>query len=147
MNAIKSAPIAPRQIVYLELLTAEAAPQRLYAETIDVMPQQQRCWARPLMLAQWAELDGPEEAAIAPLANPRFGRPDFGPDFDSSHPTDLSDLTDGPDLLWPSNLFQVALDTDVIPLLIRLQASTSPSDPDRSRQLVNQFTRQFWSSR
>lgn len=143
MNAIKSAPIAPRQIVYLELLTAEAAPQRLYAETIDVMPQQQRCWARPLMLAQWAELEGADAAAIAPLANPHFGNPDF----DSSHPTDLRDLTDGPDLLWPSDLFQVALDTDVIPLLMRLQASNSPSDPDRSRQLVNQFTRQFWSNR
>lgn len=119
MNAIKSAPIAPRQIVYLELLTAEAAPQRLYAETIDVMPQQQRCWARPLMLAQ----------------------------FDRHHLTDLDDLTDGPDLLWPSHLFQVALDTDVIPLMVQLQATAPCPDPDRSRRLVNQFTHQFWSNR
>lgn len=138
MNAIKSAPLAPRQIVYLELLTAEAAPQRLYAETIDVMPQQQRCWARPLMLAQWTDRDGRDEAAIAAFD---------GHYFDSSHPTDLSDLTDGPDLLWPSHLFRVALDTDVIPLMVRLQAANARPDPDRSRQLVNQFTRQFWSNR
>jgi hypothetical protein len=84
-----------------QILQLEHKRTRLYAETIQIVPQRQLCWARPLALlilakgGNW-QLD-PQQVEHGDLA--------------------LYDLRQGADLLLPLSLFQTALDTDVIPVL------------------------------
>ena len=94
----------PRQIVCLE-----HGNTRLYAEVIEVVPSRQVCWVRPVLLAKLA--------------------PDYNPHWEvSPEQLTLYDLRQGADLLWPTSLFRLALDTEVIPLFVQLD------DPDFSRE-------------
>jgi len=116
----------PCQIVFLEYENA-----RLYAEVIQVVTVRQICWVRPLMLAV------------------------FGCERTPTEPK-LHDLRESADLLWPLNLFQPALDTEVIPLIGQLQAfdailegSSSVSLSVRTQlahQHLSYFVRQVWQA-
>ncbi|HEY9665641.1 MAG TPA: hypothetical protein V6C91_02505 [Coleofasciculaceae cyanobacterium] len=97
----------PRQIVYLEHETT-----RLYAEVIEVVAAREICWVRPLMMA------------VSSLSH-------NGLPGDSLEQLVLYDLREGADLLWPASLFQPALDTEVIPFLVRL------GNPDEVQQTNN----------
>jgi hypothetical protein len=109
----------PHQIVYLESHAA-----RLYAEVIQTLEQRQMCWVRPLILSYAGEFD-------APL---------------SQQGNTLEILEDGPDLLWPTHQFKVAVDTEVLPLLgilhSKMAAHTNLSDT--TSQALRQFIRQLW---
>ena len=94
MPSISSKPdFQPCQIVYLE-----CRGDRLYAEAIQIVKSRQLAWVRPLMLA----VNPPTDAN------------------DPNAPPVLYDLRQEADLVWPLALFQAALDTEVIPLLVQL---------------------------
>lgn len=106
----------PHQIVYLQ-----AAQARLFAEIIQVIPDRQMLWLRPLALEKaLPSLDSP----------PRATEP-----FPSLHApiqtegAEIYDLRQGSDLLWPMTRVQPALDLDVIPLLARLGPESPKLDP------------------
>ncbi|HEY9635828.1 MAG TPA: hypothetical protein V6D14_20650 [Coleofasciculaceae cyanobacterium] len=113
----------PRQIVCLEHENT-----RLYTEVIEVVSSRQVCWVRPLMLAVTAADDNPHPEA-------------------SPEQLTLYDLRQGADLLWPTILFRPALDTEVIPLLVQLEAPDAQRDnsPDAHQQL-SCFVRQVWQA-
>jgi hypothetical protein len=121
------------QIIYLQ-----HQEMRLYAETIQVIPARQLCWARPLALLQ------------QPDAFFEFHPKDDFQDFDSD--PIFYDLRQGSDLLLPTSLFCVALDVDAIPVLTQLNAPKT-SLPDASGQkktlahtALQNFVRQVWQA-
>lgn len=109
----------PHQIVYLE-----HGGTRLYAEVIQMVELRRVCWVRPLMIVMAPSLtDLVSEQAI------------------------LSDLRQGADLLWPSLLFQSALDTEVVPLLAQLQDTKMQVENTQSvHQQLSHFMRQVWQA-
>jgi hypothetical protein len=90
-----------------EIVCLEYLKTRLYAEVMQIVPQRRVCWARPLVLLSTSELD--------------------------LEPVMLHDLRCGSDLLLPIALFRVAFDTEAIPVLAHLYASSEPTDPDADR--------------
>ncbi len=87
----------PRQIVCLEHETT-----CLYAEVIEFVELRQVCWLRPLMLT------------VTPVNNELLLTA-------SPESVLLYNLRQGPDLLLPVRLLRLALDTEVIPLLVGLE--------------------------
>lgn len=108
------------QIVYLKHLNTS-----LYARVIQVVAERQLCWVRPLMLAI-----APEELLS-----------------DSDQP-EVIDLRMSSDLLWPIDLFEPAVDTETISLLIQLKTIDFANfDEDRARACLHRFIQGFWQSR
>lgn len=106
----------PSQIVCLE-----HQEKRLYAEVIQVVESRQVAWVRPLML-------------VVSLSDR----------LDSESFT-LYDLRQGADLLWPSNLFRPALDTEVLPLFTHLQISKNQGENQQlAHQQLQRFVHQVW---
>lgn len=113
----------PHQIVYLEHETT-----RLYAEVIDVVVSRQICWVRPLMLVIAAS-----DQNLLPFVN--------------AESLSLYNLRQSSDLLWPTSLFQPALDTEVIPLLVQHDCpDEQPTNDLDARQQLNSFVRQVWQA-
>lgn len=118
----------PHQIIYLE-----KGRSRLYAEAIQIIADRALCWARPLVLVEAVECDagGPESWQQSA--------------FDRLGPETIFPLVDGPDILWPLEHFKLALDTEVVPLLVLLQQEKSDGcDRTRTHERLQQFIRQFW---
>jgi hypothetical protein len=112
------------QIIYIQ-----HQAMRLYAETIQVIPARQLCWARPLALLQQ-----PDDRAL---------------DSDLV----FHDLRQGSDLLLPTSLFCVALDVDAIPVITQLNAPKSVQPDPASGQkktlahsALQNFVRQIWQA-
>lgn len=62
--------------------------------------------------------------------------------------TQIYDLRQTADLVWPMNLFQPALDTDAIPLLMQLQEFEGKFTPPAiARQQLHIFLHQVWQDR
>lgn len=114
--ALDPAFFTPCQIVYLE-----HHDQRLYAEVIQTVAVKQICWVRPLVLAA-AGVDAFAPGAIADSV--------------------VYDLRECSDLLLPVQLFRVALDVDVIPLLMHL-TELAPETQSALRSRHNQQMHQF----
>ncbi len=96
----------------------------LYAEVIQVVTQRQMCWVRPLMLVESDHQ---------------------GEDLEPSQI--LSDLRQGSDLILPSSLFRVALDTEVIPLLMQLEANqVKATIATSAHQHMQAFIRRVWQA-
>ncbi|MBD1873701.1 hypothetical protein H6F75_09415 [Nodosilinea sp. FACHB-131] len=116
------------QIVFLECRQI-----RLYAEVIQVLALRPTGWIRPLALVS-------ETEAIA-----------LGADFDAT--SLMATKPAVPDMLWPLEQLQPALDTDVIPLLASLSAKSTvsaaalPLDSDRRHLTVNEFVQWLWADR
>jgi hypothetical protein len=114
----------PQQIVCLEHENT-----RLYGEVIQVISKRKLCWVRPLMLA---------------IALPNVDR------FSNCLNAEQSfNLAESSDLLWPISLFRPALDTEVIPLLIKLNSFECSINKDNSqhiRQKLNFFVKQVWQT-
>lgn len=86
------------------------------------------CWVRPLMLVLFLE-----EAVNSLQA--------------SSEQPMLYDLRQGADLVWPIDMFRPALDTEVIPLLVRLEnPDTSAVKGAVANKQLNFFVRHVWQS-
>ncbi|MGF1494643.1 MAG: hypothetical protein ACFBSC_19780 [Microcoleaceae cyanobacterium] len=94
-----ASPFQSGQIVYLEHQNF-----CLYVEVIQVVLERQVCWVRPLFLLE----------ATLPLEG------------DQDNQTLLYDLRQSSDLIWPIDLFQPALDTDVIQWLSQLEPLADP---------------------
>ncbi|MFB2880847.1 hypothetical protein [Floridanema aerugineum] len=106
----------PSQIVCLEHQEI-----RLYAEVIQIVESRQMAWVRPLMLVM--------------SLSERL----------DSEPFTLYDLRQGADLLWSSNLFRPALDTEVLPLFTQLQTcKTQDENQQLAHQQLQRFVRQVW---
>lgn len=116
------------QIVFLECRQI-----RLYAEVIQVVSPRPTGWIRPLALVS-------ETEAIA-----------LGLDFDAAGLTATRPAV--PDMLWPLEQLQPALDTDVIPLLASLSAKSAASaaplspDSDHGHLTVSEFVQWLWADR
>ncbi|NET61161.1 MAG: hypothetical protein F6K47_35045 [Symploca sp. SIO2E6] len=108
----------PRQIICLE-----HEHTCLYVEVIEVISARQVCWVRPLLLAI--------------------------PSDNQSLPEDLIlyDLRQGPDLLWPTSLFRLAWDTEVMSLLGQLHNpdTSSVRNLDGGKQLKD-FVDRVWQA-
>ena len=114
--AMNTCDFQPRQIVSLE-----HEGTHLYAEIVQVVESRQMYWVRPLMLV----FSDP----LYPLFEPR-----------------LYDLRSAADLLWPREPFRAVLDTEVVPLLVRL-LSLPQSNPDlTAAQQLSQFIHQVWQA-
>ena len=105
-----------------QIVSLEHEGTYLYAEVIQVVEARQMCWVRPLMLVF---LDPPYPF------EPR-----------------LYDLRSSADLLWPREPFRSALDTEVMPLLVRLLSLEPQSNHElTAAQQLSQFIHQVWQAR
>jgi hypothetical protein len=114
MSELLQSTFQPQQIVCIE-----HQEKCLFAETIQIMPERQRCWAKCLALGAWQA--------------------------EERHWQLLYDLRDSPQLILPIALFRAALDTEIMPLLTELwqmEAAAKSIDPDlAARQALQQFIR------
>lgn len=111
------------QIVYLQHET-----QRLYAEVIQIAETRPFCWVRPLAITVAQESE---------LAN--TGHHDAI--------SNLYDLREGADLLLPLELFSLALDTEVMPLLAQLGMLRRSSGSDRiAHHQLQMFVSSIWEA-
>jgi hypothetical protein len=123
----------PHEILCIELCV-ECEETFLYSEVIQVIPNRQLCWVRPIVLTV-------ESAIASPLLTSPLSKR-----ADTAVPI-LYDLRQGSDLLCPSCLFRPALDTEVIPLLTELGESKLQFEVDRTARLKLQaFVRQVWQA-
>lgn len=99
-----------------QIVCLESDNRYLYAEIIQVISSRQMLWVRPLVLK---EETGPE--------------------------CQFWNLQEGADLVWPLQLFRMALDTEVIPLLTEL-GSPAPEKQDQklAHQQLRAFMDQVW---
>ncbi|ARV61380.1 hypothetical protein BZZ01_24615 [Nostocales cyanobacterium HT-58-2] len=101
-----------------QIVSLEHGDRKLYAEVIQVVISRQLCWVRPLLLVAFTQ--------ELPL---------------------LTDLRDASDLLWYVNLFQPALDTEVISLLSQVLAKQpKPGHISDAKQQLNQFLHESWQA-
>ncbi|MGJ3254439.1 MAG: hypothetical protein ACFE0J_25395 [Elainellaceae cyanobacterium] len=111
----------PSQIICLDYET-----RHLYAELIQVIELRQMYWVRPLALIVSEESD---------------------PGIQFNEEQVIFDLRRGVDLLCPRSLFRVALDTEVIPLLVRLNNLKQSQEGDRhSHQQLQKFIQEIWNA-
>jgi hypothetical protein len=120
MNAMdKTANFQPGQILFLEYddyLASIVDKSRLYVELIQVVVERHLCWVRPLMLVT----------------------------FDEEPPL-VTDLRDASDLLWSVNLFEPALDTEVITLFSPILAKERQQGFNATaNQKLNRFIQKLW---
>ena len=103
----------------------------LYAEVIQVVAARQVCWVRPLMLLEFAG----DRYSSEP------------PPWENSHQI-LYNLRESSDLIWPLKLFQPALDTEVIPLLVQLDSPDEKNSQTgtNAHQQLRAFIRQVWQA-
>jgi hypothetical protein len=85
-----------------QIVCLECDQTQLYGEVIQVLERRKLCWMRPMVL-----VDG----ALTDTSNSPPGTA-----YEGIYP-----ITDGPDLLWPLDQFRLALDTDVMPLMVAMQ--------------------------
>ncbi|MEM9923073.1 MAG: hypothetical protein AAF915_04865 [Cyanobacteria bacterium P01_D01_bin.50] len=101
-----------------QIVFLECGDSRLYAEVIQVAIERHLCWVRPLLLVT-----------------------------QECESRQITDLRSTSDLLWPINLFQPALDTQVIALYTEILAKEPKPEVDRkARQELHQFIRQLWQA-
>ncbi|PZD74876.1 hypothetical protein C1752_00844 [Acaryochloris thomasi RCC1774] len=103
-----------------EIVCLEYQSDCLYAEMIQIIEKQQRCWLRPLALSL-----GCNRTATS--------------DHHESYTQQIYDLRDCSDLLWPQTQLRAALDTELLPLLEMLQtdkiAGETSASPRANQQL------------
>ncbi|NJL80263.1 MAG: hypothetical protein HC836_02900 [Richelia sp. RM2_1_2] len=101
-----------------QIVFLEYGDQRLYTEVIQVVVERDLCWVRPLLLVT-QEYEAPQ----------------------------VTDLRSSSDLLWSINLFQPALDTEVIGLYSQIIAKEpKPEYNDTRSQQLYEFIQQFWQA-
>ncbi|WP_208821845.1 hypothetical protein [Tolypothrix sp. PCC 7910] len=99
-----------------QIVSLKHGDKNLYAEVIQVVVSRQLCWVRPLVLVDFF-----------------------------TEPPQITDLRDASDLLWPVNLFQPALDTEVITVLSQVLAKEPKIEPDAlAKQQLHQFIHLVW---
>ena len=105
-----------------QIVCLEHQQNCLYGEVIQIIPERQLCWFRPICIVRAEDRD-------------RF-----------TESINLIDLQLGSDLLWPIALFRPAFDTEVITLLSKL-SDTNDSLPKKSnRKYLNSFVKSVWQA-
>lgn len=100
-----------------QILFLQCGTERLYTELIQIVKERQLGWVRPLLLA----------------------------DFDIEPPL-VTDLRSSSDLLWSINLFQPALDVEVISFFSEIFAKESHSYLEiTAKQRLNIFIQRLWN--
>ena len=118
-------------------------PWRLYVEAIDQIPAKQAYWVRPLILTRVAEPfpeatdthteDPPASAgAIAPLSA-------FPTPLQRAQSLPWHDVRAAAQLIWPQDAFQPALDTDLLPWMVILNAPASLSCSPVAKWALHRF--------
>ncbi|BAZ15531.1 hypothetical protein NIES4071_74030 [Calothrix sp. NIES-4071] len=97
-----------------QILFLECGTERLYTELIQVVKERQLCWVRPLFLAD-----------------------------KSIEPHKITDLRSSSDLLWSINLFQPAMEVEVIPFFSDFAHLEELSSITAKQQLHN-FIQKLW---
>lgn len=101
-----------------QIVFLEYGDSRLYAEVIQVVVERNLCWVRPLLLV-----------------------------IQDYEPPLVTDLRSTSDLLWAINLFQPALDTEVIELYTQvLVKEPKPELFSAAKQQLHQFIQQLWQA-
>lgn len=101
-----------------QIVSLKHGERNLYAEVIQFVASRQLCWVRPLLMVSLIE--------DSPL---------------------ITDLRHASDLLWPADLFQPALDTEVITLLSQVLAKQPKTELDLAgKEQLNQFIHQLWQA-
>jgi hypothetical protein len=101
-----------------EIVCIDSGDLRLFAEVIQLIPERDRCWAKPLVLASYVEF----QLKL------------------------LHDLQECSQLILPIDLFRSTLDTEVIPVMMELfqlekNPDRSATDLLLSRQALHHFVR------
>ncbi|BDA66849.1 hypothetical protein CAL7716_010150 [Calothrix sp. PCC 7716] len=100
-----------------QILFLQCGQERLYTELIQIVKERQLCWVRPLLLA----------------------------DFDIEPPL-ITDLRSSSDLLWSINLFQPALDVEVISFFSEIFAKESQLNLEiTAKQRLHIFIQRLWN--
>ena len=101
-----------------QIVFLEYDDNRLYTEVIQVVVERDLCWVRPLLLVN-----------------------------QESESQQITDLRSTSDLLWPKNLFQPALDTQVIELYSEvLVKEPEPELSHTAKQRLHQFIQRLWQA-
>ncbi len=101
-----------------QIVSLKHGERNLYAEVIQFVVSRQLCWVRPLLMVTFIE--------ESPL---------------------ITDLRDASDLFWPADLFQPALDTEVITLLSQVLAKQPKTELDSAaKEQLNHFVHQVWQA-
>ncbi|MEL6581458.1 MAG: hypothetical protein AAFQ14_17095 [Cyanobacteria bacterium J06621_12] len=95
-----------------QILCLEYQGNCLYGEVIQLIPQRQLCWLRPLCLVISHSVD----FELLTDSNDRRSLVSSS-SCDNSDDSLVIDLQSGSDLLWPAILFRPALDTEIISLM------------------------------
>jgi hypothetical protein len=106
----------------------------LYGEIIQTIPQRQMCWVRVLAIAQLSPQSSKAQYTQASLYQDSDGV--------------IINLHGAIDLLFPLNLFRVALDSEIMPLLSKINPYEPHDllDSPNSRQRLNQFLQEIWQN-
>lgn len=101
-----------------QIVFLEYNDDRLYTEVIQVVVERDLCWVRPLLLVN-----------------------------QESESQQITDLRSTSDLLWSRNLFQPALDTQVIEFYSQiLVKEPNPELSQTAKQKLHQFIQQLWQA-
>ena len=126
----------PGQILYIEHQGV-----RLYAEVIQVVRDRKLCWVRPLALVTPATGSNLRDCSMQSLDN-----------YTELEPVKLLDLRQGVDLVCPQSLFQIALDTEVIPVMAELDSLKPRSNTlglgenSFAHEQLREFIRHIWQT-
>lgn len=127
---------SPGQILYIEHQGV-----RLYAEVIQVVRDRKLCWVRPLALVTPITDSNLRSAPIQGTVS-----------HTGLEPVELYDLRQGADLVCPQSLLQIALDTEVIPVLTELDSLKPQSNAsglgenNLAHEQLREFIRHIWQT-
>ncbi|MEL6927372.1 MAG: hypothetical protein AAFO95_01905 [Cyanobacteria bacterium J06600_6] len=151
MNNLPSSPInlplKVNQIVSLDYLD-----HHLYGEVIQLIPDRQLCWFRPLCLSlvnleqQDFDLNSclTEERSSSQKTSTQQNLVAHSQDY---WKTNLIDLQSSSDLLWPDVLFRPALDSEIIDFLPQLSDISHISKNNKINQkCLNKFVYLVWQA-
>ena len=134
--------IAPSQILFLE-----QGSMRLYVEAIQIVDARQLCWARPVLLLDGLptaeDLESPSAGRLAEYRQMAIATAASCPEASELF---CYDLTERPDLIWPTELFEIALDVDFFALLLRVEKHPDSSLQSQIQKQFNNFVRSFWQT-
>lgn len=106
-----------------QIVFLERGQTCLYGEVIQVVPSRQLCWVRPLALVTAT--------------------------YTATSQSEVIDLRCTSDLIWPASLFQLAIDTQVIPLIAQLTDAENLLEKDiaPAKARLHRFIAQVWSEK
>ena len=115
----------PTSFCQNQIVCLEQGDRRLYAEVIDTITKRDLLWARPLILVdRWDDVQQSNQVA----------------------PEQLEDLHEAAHLLLPTELFRIAIDLELLPILPYLHPANGKPQTAKPGAL-RQFIDQVWQSR